>query len=169
MFDFWKFYQGLFAREDFLDDYWDQFPEGRLLRFKKETLSLLKDTLKEKKEDSLANVLGIIYVDGADSDYTDTLLALLDEHWHIDHENIVSILELIKDPKSVDKLYEAAVNVPDDDEMRALAKKCIRAFNTINTPEAIEKLKLLSNSDDPIIKENAVFQLEHTLKRNNNN
>lgn len=166
MFDFWKFYQGLFSRTDFLDNYWDQFPEGRLSRFKKETLSLLKDTLREKKEDSLANILDIIYTDGADSDYTDTLLALLDEHWHIDHENIVSILEFIKDPRSIDKLYEVAVNVPEDDDMRALAKKCIRALSTINTPGAVEKLKLLCHSNDPIIKENAAFQLEYLLRRN---
>ncbi len=165
MFDFWKFYQGLFSREDFLDDYWDQFPEGQLLHFKKETLSLLKDTLTEKKEDSLANVLDIIYTDGTDSDYTDPLFALLNEHWHVDHENIVSILELIKDPRSIDKLYETAVNVPDYDDMRALAKKCIRALSTINTPAAVEKIKLLCNSNDPIIKENAEFQLEQLLKR----
>jgi HEAT repeat protein len=165
MFDFWKFYQGLFSRTDFLDDYWDQFPEGRLLRFKKETLSLLKATLSEKKEDRLANIIDIIYSDGADSDYTDTLIALLDEHWHIDHENIVSILELIKDPKSIDKLYEAAVNVPEYDDMRALAKKCIRALSTINTPEAVEKLKVLCNSNDSIIKENAMFVLGHLLKK----
>jgi len=166
MFDFWKFYKGLLNRADYFDNYWDQFPQGEHLQFKEETLSLLKENAANKNEKGLANTLAIIYNDGADSDYTDILLQLLDEEWHISEEDIISVLELIKDPKSVEKLYEVAINVPDYDDMRAVAKKCIWALSAINTAEAIEKLKLLEKIDDPIIKENAAFELEHVLKKN---
>ncbi|MGQ8867867.1 HEAT repeat domain-containing protein [Myroides sp. TSA_177.3] len=166
MFDFWKFYKGLLDRTDYFDNYWEQFPSGQHLRFKEETFSLLKENVANKNEKGLAATLAIIYNDGADSDYTDILLHLLDEKWHIYEEDIVSILELIKDAKSVDKLYEVAINIPDYDEMRALAKKCMWALSAINTPEAIQKLELLQSYDDSIIKENATFQLEQVLKRN---
>lgn len=165
MFNFWKFYKGLFNRDDYFDNYWDKFPEGEHLQFKKETLSLLKNNVTNKDEKGLANTLAVLSTDGADSDYTDILLQLLDEKWHISEEDIISVLELIKDPKSVNKLYEVALDVPDYDEMRAIAKKCIWALSAVNTPEAVQKLKLLTKVDDPIIKENAIFELEVVLKK----
>jgi hypothetical protein len=163
MFDFWKFYNGLLSRTDYFDNYWEQFPKGQQLQFKEETLSLLKDDVINKNEKRLANTLAVIYNDGADSDYTDILLQLLDKKWHTSEEDIVSILELIRDPKSVDKLFKVALNVPDYDDMRALAKKCMWALSAINTPEAIQKLRLLEEVDDTIIRENATFQLKHIL------
>jgi hypothetical protein len=166
MFDFWKFYKGLFSRTDYFDNYWEQFPKGQRLQFKEETRSLLKDNATNKDEKGLANTLAVICNDGADSDYTDILLQLLDEKWHTSEEDIISVLELIKDPKSVDKLYQVALDVPDYDDMRAIAKKCMWALSAINTPEAVQKLQLLENVDDLIIKENATFQLETLLKKN---
>ena len=47
----------------------------------------------------------------------------------------------------------------------ALAKKCMWAMSAVNTAEAIKKLKLLQKSNDPIIKENASFQLEQLIKK----
>ncbi len=160
MFDFWEFYNGLSNRTDYFDNYWERFPDGGAFQYKTETLSLLKENFYNKDAEGLSNTLAVICNDGADNDYVDILLHLLDEKWHTSEEDIVSVLELIKAPKSVDKLYEVAVNVPEYDDMRALAKKCMWALSAINTPEAIQKLKLLQKSDDPIIKENAIFQLE---------
>ncbi|CAA7195132.1 HEAT repeat domain-containing protein [Chryseobacterium potabilaquae] len=166
MFNFVKFYKGLLNRTNYFDNYWDQFPSGNLLRFKNETLSLLKGNLVNKDEKGLANTLAVICNDGADGDYTDILLQLLDEKWHTSEEDIITILELIKDPKSIDKLYEVAINIPDYDDMRALAKKCMWALSAINTPKSINKLRLLQASNDPIIKENAIFQIEQVLNKN---
>lgn len=161
MFEFWKFYKKLLNGEI----YFDEFPQERLLRFKKETLSLLKENVKNEDQEGLETTLSVLFYDGADADYTDILLQLLDEKWHTSEEDIISVLELIKDPKSVDKLYEVALDVPDYDDMRAIAKKCMWALSAVNTPEAIQKLKLLEKVDDPIIKENATFQLEEVLKK----
>lgn len=161
MFEFWKFYKKLLNGEI----YFDEFPQERLLLFKKETLSLLKENVKNEDQEGLETTLSVLFYDGADADYTDILLQLLDEKWHTSEEDIISVLELIKDPKSVDKLYEVALDVPDYDDMRAIAKKCMWALSAVNTPEAIQKLKLLEKVDDPIIKENATFQLEEVLKK----
>ncbi|MCB0738965.1 MAG: hypothetical protein KDC92_15760 [Bacteroidetes bacterium] len=160
MFDFWNFYKGLLQRTDYFDDYWDTFPKGRHMRFKSETLALLEKVINTRNSEELASVLSIIYNDGADRDFTRLLLRLLKENWHKSEEDVVGILELIKDPLSVGKLYEVAINIPDYDDMRALAKKCMWALSSIETPEAIEKLKLLKEFDDPIIRENASFHLD---------
>ena len=165
MFDFNKFYKGLLSRSDYFDNYWEQFPGGRLMRYKQETLSLLKENIQNKDQKGLSCTLAVIYNDGADEDYTDTLLSLLENKWHKLEEDIVGILEIIKDPKSIIKLYDLAINIPDYDDMRALAKKCMWAMSAVNTAEAIKKLKLLQKSNDPIIKENASFQLEQLIKK----
>lgn len=165
MFRFDKFYKGLLNRTDYFDNYWSKFPSGRLMRFKKKTLRLLIENAKNRDQNGLSCILAIIYNDGADRDYTDILLSLLDETWHVSEEDIVDILEIIKDPKSIDKLFDVIIHIPDWDEMRGLAKKCMWALTAIDTPEAIEKLVFLQLSDDKIIRENATFQLENIMKK----
>lgn len=165
MIDFVDFYNGLLRGEEFTNkNYWEKFPKGRLLQFKEQTLYLLQENIRNKDENGLGATLTLLEVDGADKDYTVYLIKALNEDWHMEYEGIVEVLEIIKDPNSVDQLYDTAVNVPDYDEMCALAKKCMWALSAINTPEAVEKLRLLAKADDPIIKENAIFQLEKVLK-----
>jgi hypothetical protein len=163
-FDFWKFYSGLGYRTSWFDSYWDKFPEGHLFQFKTETLSLLRSDIANKDPEGLTNTLAVISRDGADRDYTELLLGLLDETWHRSEEDIVSVLEQIKDPASVEKLYATAINIPDWDDMRGLAKKCMWALRAINTAESIRKLRALQSVNDDIIKENATFQLENVAE-----
>lgn len=49
----------------------------------------------------------------------------------------------------------------DYDEAYALAVKCIWVLGDINTFESKEKLKLLSDFENPIIKENTIYQLNY--------
>ncbi|WP_374950992.1 HEAT repeat domain-containing protein [Mucilaginibacter sp.] len=160
-FDFEEFYSQLLEDKIYFDD----FPKGRLSQFKSKTLPLLKKNVRERDQNGLSATLAVIYYDGGDQDYTDILLNLLDQKWHILIEDIVEVLGKIKDPKTVNKLYEVAINVPDWDEMRGLAKKCMWALSAIGTPEAIKKLEQLQSMDDWIIKENATFQLEKVIKK----
>lgn len=150
MFDFWQFYKGLFGRTDYSDNYWGQFPMGKF-QFKNETLNLLKDNLQAKDEHSLRQTLGVIFYDGADEEYTELLLTLLEEDWHMLEEDIVLILQMIKDPRSINKLYELIIHPPFEDDLRSMSRKCILALKEINTPESIGKIRLLQNSDDEII------------------
>jgi len=161
MFDFWKFYNGLFNRSDIIfDGYWDKFPVFGSLKYKTETLSLLKQNIKNKNVEGLIHTLAVIYADGADKDYTNDLLFLLEENWHLLTENIIEILEIIKDPNTVNKVYEIAINIPDYDEMRAIAIKCMRVLTAVNSRESINKLKLLAKFNDKIISEYAILDLE---------
>ena len=60
MFDFNKFYKGLLNRTDYFDNYWDKFPKGRLLRFKEQTLSLLKENVENKDEKGLVSTISVL-------------------------------------------------------------------------------------------------------------
>ena len=139
--------------------YFDNFPSDKQLLFKNKTLPLLHESIEKKDEDLLSSTLAVLFYDGADIDYTEDLLKLLKVDWHILEEDIIQVLEIIKDPKSIETLYELALFVPDYDEMRSLAKKCLYALSAINTKESIEKIKILSTFDDDIIRENALMIL----------
>lgn len=156
MFDFEDFFNKLRVGEVYFDD----FPEERLIRFKDKTYPLLLKSIENKDEGLLSDVLSVLFYDGADSDFTSILLDLLKKDWHFSHEDIVQILDIIKDPSSIEALYSLTINVPDEDEMRSLAKKCIYALGSIKTSESIEKLMLLEKLEDEIIKEHAGFILE---------
>lgn len=97
-------------------------------------------------------------------EYPSLLLKLLEADWHYEHENIVWIFQQeLKIPEAVNLLYETALKqfkYLEYDEFFALSVKCIWALGAIKTKEAIEKLELLAQSDNEIIKENALNQLE---------
>lgn len=165
MFDYSRFYNGLFNRIDLFDNYWDKFPKGQQKLYKTENLNLLKRNIEERDAVGLSHIIAIIIHDGADSDFTHLLLPLLNESWHTAVEDIISVLEIIKDPNSVNDLYIRTINVPEYDDMRAIAKKCMWALFEINTTESKDKLILLSKIDDEIISENADFHLKNFDKR----
>ena len=73
------------------------------------------------------------------------------------------LLEEIKDPNSVDCLYTTCLTIPEYDENRSLAKKCVWALGAINTPGSKEKLQKLSTSLDLIIKKAAIKQLDYMV------
>ncbi|CAL2105580.1 conserved hypothetical protein [Tenacibaculum sp. 190524A02b] len=139
--------------------YFDNFPNERLLRFKEKTYPLLLESVKTKDEGLLSDVLSVLFYDGADFDFTDVLLKILNEDWHYSHEDIVEVLDLIKDPRSIEPLYKLIIE-DDEDEMKSLSKKCMYALRSINNADSINKLKLLEESDEEIIRENASFLLE---------
>ncbi|CDG95454.1 conserved hypothetical protein [Xenorhabdus bovienii str. puntauvense] len=87
--------------------------------------------------------------------------------WHNSHEDLARLLQRYKDPSSVDALYQVSnfeLEYLDFDDSYALAVKCIWGLGDIGTPEALEKLKILSTSDNEIIKENAINQLKRRSK-----
>ena len=96
--------------------------------------------------------------------YVSVFCKLLGEPWHYQHENIVSLLQELKAPQSVDALYTAIFShfkYLDYDDSFSLARKCIHALGDINTAYSREKLTLLTSSDIPIIREKAQKQLNY--------
>ena len=91
------------------------------------------------------------------------LNALLTEDWHKSHEEIVLKLQQLRDPSSVEPLYQAALlrlDYMDYDDSCVIASNCCWALGDINTAEADEKLRELMKQEDPIIAEYAREQFE---------
>ena len=100
-------------------------------------------------------------------EYVDVLCKLMNETWHFEHEDIASLFQSIKSPKTIDCLFNAAqtqFQYLEFDEAFALAVKCIWALGDINTIESREKLKLLALSENKIIRDNAIYQLNRPPK-----
>lgn len=99
------------------------------------------------------------------SNFIDVLNELIVSTWHEQHENIAMLLQRNKNKCSVKYLYEA-INLKlaylDWDDNYAFEVKCIWALGDIRTNEAKEKLKILAESKNKIIKDNAIKQLSRS-------
>lgn len=101
-------------------------------------------------------------------DSVEILCKLLVEDWHKQHEDIAWILQKLKDPASVGPLYWAAnASLPylAYDDAHALATKAMWALSEINSEDARRKLTLLTQSEIPIIRDNAARLLRRSLER----
>ena len=144
-------------------DYVQQVPENGYL-YTEELINELSVAQDTRNAWLLEDLLSIAMRDGADVRFTDILTRLIKAKWHDRQEDIVWLFEKIKDPASVETIYEVAINIPDYDDGRGLARKCIWALGAINSKEAIEKLELLYHMNDPIIKEVAWMELNAPKK-----
>jgi len=81
---------------------------------------------------------------------TEKLCEILAYPWHMEHEEIASMLQSLADPKTVDSLYQASklqFDYLDYDDTYQFARKCIKAMAQINDANAINKLWLLADHD----------------------
>ncbi len=125
----------------------------------------LENAFDEKNPENVEYFISLISFDenwNITPKYVDVFCKLLLESWHYQHENLVSLLQGLKNPNTVDCLFKVALNKPeymDYDDTYSLARKCIHALGDINTDYAREKLQMLAQSNVPIIKEKAEKQL----------
>jgi hypothetical protein len=86
------------SREEFLQ----QFPasDGSQL-----ALRLLEKAYQERDAESTERALVIVYVFGLPSERKDTLVRLAEADWHHSHEDVVWLLDRLRDPSLVDVLY----------------------------------------------------------------
>ncbi len=81
---------------------------------------------------------------------TSVICTLLERDDHQGHEDLAETLQDLRDPISVDCLYDRALRpLPylDYNDSAALRRKCVWALHDIGTPEAVAKLKLLAKDD----------------------
>lgn len=125
---------------------------------------LLYCAYEEENADDVDYLLFVIFTFNLiTDDYVDLLCRLMNEPWHHSHEDIATIFQSFKFPQTAECLYKATLTQFEYlkyDESYALAVKCIWALGDINTSESKKKLELLSESDNEIISQNAIKQLE---------
>jgi len=143
-----------YAREISIDQYVQMYYSGR-----SPTDDLLLETFANaiyKKDAYLVEDIVVLLSSKyfTNSKFTTSLCELLLVNWHFKHEDIVSLLANIKDPNSVNYLYEAtklSLGYLEFDDTYQLARKCIKALAVIASNRAIDKLRLISNSDIEVI------------------
>jgi len=104
----------------------------------------------ERSPDSLQCALVLAFLFGLSRNWAPLLCKLIEKDWHHSHEDIAEALQDIRVPSTIDCLYRTALRKHDYlayNDNASLAVKCIWALHDIGTYEAIEKLKLLSQSD----------------------
>ncbi len=114
-------------------------------------LELLREAFQERNDGHIECLITLGFkLDIYDHSHVDLLCQLLDVDWHCKHEDIARLLQDLKDPRAIEVLYRTALRkykYLEYNNSSALGIKCVWALFVINTPESIEKLKLISQSD----------------------
>ena len=125
--------------------------------------SELEKAYIEKNEKNVNILILAIFVFNLYSeDFIDILCKLSKEEWHGKHEDIVFYFQQLELPSTIDCIYELAISNFEKyrwDDNFALVRKCCYALGDINTPKAKEKLELLLQSDEEMIRKHAMEQL----------
>jgi len=122
----------------------------------------LQEAYQARNDDDLSCALIIGFSFGFAPEHRETLQRLIDEDWHQSHESAVSALVKIPSADNVDALFRATQWIPkylEYDEFRALAVKAIWALGAIPGDAAQNKLEVLAQSENEILRTNAMKQL----------
>lgn len=114
--------------------------------------------------DQVERVLNECFRSGFTCEYVPALVQLLGTAWHFRHEDVVSALQRLKDPRAVDGLYQEALvsyEYLNYDEFFGFARKCTWALADIGTPEAKAKLQLLAQVNNIMVAGYAQRRLDH--------
>lgn len=126
------------------------------------SLRVLDDAYDRRDPDDVEFGLLIGFHFGFSPEHVDILCRLSDAEWHTQHENVILALDELSDQRAVGCFYRAALKLHpylDYDEFRALAVKAIWALGKVQDSAADEKLRLLAESDQVIVRDEAQNQL----------
>jgi hypothetical protein len=130
-----------------------------------ESVRLLNEAFENKDADLVEEAIyGFLDSEGFSNKFSDIFCKLLQEDWHYRHEDIARILQGIKDPSTVDCLYNAVelqFDYLDYDDTYQFARKCIWALADIGTPGARAKLQQLTQSKNELVAGYALKRLNH--------
>jgi hypothetical protein len=128
-------------------------------------INLLKKGLTNKDGDKIDEALTVASILGCFSEkFSEIFCELLKVDCHYEHENIAMLLKDFKDPSTVNCLFDAThlqFDYLDYDDNYQFARKCIKALADIDNEEAINKLHLLTQHDNPIIGDYAAKELRY--------
>ena len=127
-------------------------------------LGILEKAYRTKAAGDVSFGLYLAFHFGVTAEYFDVLCKLADEEWHKSHEDVVWALDGLRDKRAIDVFVRAALKLHPYlayDDTRALASKALYALANLADPDADERLRWLSQSDDPVVKEEAVRQLQY--------
>ena len=133
-----------------------------------EKINIIKEGIKiacqRKNSSEIENLmLSISFLGLCDrSEFIEDYIKLAKEEFHEEHETIASYFQSFYLPQTIDCIYERAISNFEKyrwDDNFALVRKCCFALGDINTPKAKEKLELLLQSDEEMIRKHAMEKL----------
>lgn len=138
---------------------------------KEDFRNLFKQILQNKNPDELEFGLVILYAIEENNDMIDLIHQLILEPWHGAYEELAHDLQSRKQPASVPFLKEAMQKKYDYLESygtgtRQFINQCGHALWSIGTEEAIATIRALSQSDDPVIKDEMKYRLSQIEGKN---
>jgi hypothetical protein len=146
------------SKEEFLRLFPSAVESGKL------AAGLLEAAYRERNADDLDCALLIGFTFQFSYEQSDMLRRLAEADWHFFHEDIIRALDKLRlhDQMTVDTFYKATQFIPgylDYDEARVLAVKAIWGLGNMATEAANDKLRILAESGEPILSDEAVKQL----------
>ena len=132
-----------------------------------DNLRKLYDAIEAKDVKQTNIALGKCFESDLLRELVPALVELLGKPWHNRHEDIVPVLQGLKDPRAVDVLYEEAhseYEYLNYDDCFGLARKCTWALADIGTPEAKAKLQQLAQEENQFVAEYAQKRLDNWEK-----
>jgi hypothetical protein len=124
-----------------------------------ELLEALEEQYSLKNWGGLFRLFGILY-SSPDKRYIPILCEMLDAHKDKGiAENVVDILDVIQDERSVPCLARSIDYYEPGDEDRYLNRKVIYALSRIGTPEAVEAIRGARENEDENIRTAAIEEL----------
>lgn len=130
-------------------------------------LAMLQRALQERDPVGAEFGLYLAHRFGITNNFLDVLLALANVPWHQRHEDVIEGLAALKNPASVDALYQAALArhpYLEYDDAFALGTKSIYALGAIETREAVSRLGELLHCGNSILETEAKAQLKRIAK-----
>ncbi|GAB3504420.1 hypothetical protein [Emticicia fontis] len=151
---------GKISKEDFLKEYFKDISQ------REEYLSnLIQKGIENRDAIEIDEAIKLVYIGSFSPGYfLEKLCELLQLTWHFNHEDIARLLKEIANPTTVDCLYKASelkFDYLNYDDTYQFARKCIKALSAISDENAIEKLRLLTNSRISGIAEYAKKELRY--------
>lgn len=131
-------------------------------------INKIKDIRQTKDNKGLKLILRLAdRLNAFNKTHTELLCDLLYSDWHQDYESIVDFLQEIKDPNSVDVLYDLVINENFHhlkyDDTYSVERNCIHTIAKIGTEEAINKLHLISHSNNQVLSLKAAEVLKNLV------
>lgn len=132
-----------------------------------DSLRKLYNAIEAQDAEQVDTALDECFKFGFSQELVPALVELLGKPWHYRHEDIVSALQGLKDPRAIDALYDEAHSEYEYlsyDDCYSLARKCTWALADIGTPEAKAKLQQLVQENNQIVAEYAQKRLNNWAK-----
>ena len=138
---------------------------------KEDVENLLEQIIENQNPDELEYGLVILYATEKNNEMLDIIHKLILEPWHREYEELAHDLQRRKRPESIQFLKQAIKNKYEYLESygtgtRQLINQCGHALKSIGTKEAINTIRELSKSEDPIIKDEMLYRISKIEGRN---